>query len=231
MMKNPIFIALDVNEWGKALELAQELSPLAGGFKVGPRLSLKATPLEWQKLADYGPIFYDPKFYDIPNTMVESLRACADKGISYVTIHAGSGLKAMSQVAKLEQELNTSQFFKVLGVTVLTSFDGTQNPIPGFTGTSLDDAVLTLTDLVAESGLTGVVCAGHEVSKVKYVHPDFFTVVPGIRLKEDSIDDQARVLEPQKALELGADAIVVGRSVINEAYPKAKLQKYLDLLR
>lgn len=230
-MKNPIFIALDVNEWGKALELAQELGPYVGGFKVGPRLSLKATPMEWQKLAQHGPIFYDPKFYDIPNTMLESLRACADKGISYVTIHAGSGLKAMEQVAKLEQEICRQQFFKVLCVTVLTSFDGSDNPIPGFVGSTVNEAVLTLSDLVAQSGLTGLVCAGHEVAKIKAVHPELFAVVPGIRLLEDSVDDQARVLEPQKAMELGADALVVGRSVINEAYPKAKLQKYLDLLR
>lgn len=229
-MKNPLFIALDVNDWGSALELAKELGPHVGGFKVGPRLSLKATPIEWQKLADCGPVFYDPKFYDIPNTMLESIKACADKGISYVTIHAGSGRKAMEEVAKLEQQLSQTRTFKVLCVTVLTSFDDDSNPIPGFINSSINDAVMALTDLAVESGLSAVVCSGNEVQKIKQRHPKVFTVVPGIRLKEDSKDDQARVLEPHKAIELGADALVVGRSIINEPYPKAKLQKYLDLL-
>lgn len=229
-MKNPFFLALDVKDWGRAFEIAQELAPMVGGFKVGPRLSIKATPLDWQKLAGLGPVFYDPKFHDIPNTMVESIKACADKGISYVTIHAGSGIKAMEQIAKLENEINQSDFFKVLCVTVLTSFDSESNPIPGYHNENIKDVVSSLAGLVNQSGLSGLVCSGNEVESVKAQYPDMFTVVPGIRLLEDSANDQARVLEPQTALGLGADALVIGRSVVDEIYPKAKLKKYLDLI-
>lgn len=229
-MKNPIFLALDVSDWGKAHEMAQELGSLVGGFKVGPRLTMKATLADWQRLSDKAPVFYDPKFYDIPNTMVESLKACADKGIRYVTIHSSSGLKAMTQIARLESELNRSQFFKVLAVTALTSFDEKSNPIPGFSNQDISQTVLSLAGLVNQSGLSGLVCSGFEVKKVKSTYPNMFTLVPGVRLKEDSSDDQARVLDPKEALNLGASAIVVGRSVINAEKRIAKLQKYLDLL-
>lgn len=229
-MKNPVFLALDVNDWGRAHELAQELKDMVGGFKVGPRLSVGATPLDWQKLVDLGPVFYDPKYYDIPNTMVESIKACADSGISYVTIHAGSGKKAMEQVARLENQIQTQRLFKVLCVTVLTSFDSVDNPIPGFKNEKIEEAVLNLAGMVYDSGLSGVVCSGQEVQSIKKKYPQLFAVVPGIRLPEDSPDDQARVLGPNDALELGADALVVGRSVINEVHPSVKMQKYLDLL-
>ncbi|MFA7144231.1 MAG: orotidine 5'-phosphate decarboxylase / HUMPS family protein, partial [Candidatus Izemoplasmatales bacterium] len=44
---------------------------------------------------------------------------------------------------------------------------------------------------------------------------DFLTVTPGIRFLEQQSDDQLRITTPKKAFELGADYIVVGRSITN----------------
>lgn len=226
-MTDPLFLSLDIDTWAEAHLLSEQLKNYVGGFKVGPRLAMKATPRDWQDLSDRGPVFYDPKYYDIPNTMVESIKACMDLGITYVTIHASSGLKAMSEVKKLEDKINQTQFFKVLAVTALTSF-GENNPLPGYQSQSLNTAVIEMTQMVIKSGLSGLVCSGEEVKQVSELGPHLFTVVPGIRLLEDSTDDQSRVMTPDKALALGAKALVVGRSIINDKDPVAKAQKYAN---
>ena len=48
---------------------------------------------------------------------------------------------------------------------------------------------------------------------------DFVTCTPGIRQASDSVDDQKRVVTPEKARELGSDYIVVGRSITRAQNP------------
>ena len=227
-MKNPIFLSLDLKSWDETHELADHLKNEVGGFKVGPRLGIKATAKDWQRLSDCGPIFYDPKYYDIPNTMVESIKACTDLGISYLTIHACSGLKAMKEIKALEEEINKSRFFKVLAVTALTSF-GDDNPMPGFQSKSMQDAVSELAQLTVESGLSGLVCSGEEVEHLTLKHKNLFTVVPGIRLKGAELDDQSRVMTPDLALSKGAKALVVGRPIINAQDPLKAAKQFAAL--
>ena len=65
-----------------------------------------------------------------------------------------------------------------------------------------------------------LVCSVHEA---KAIHEacgnDFLTVTPGIRLADDSKDDQKRVATPAYAKEQGCDYIVVGRSITKSADP------------
>jgi orotidine-5'-phosphate decarboxylase len=230
VMKNPIFLSLDINSWDEAHRISKLLKNEVGGFKVGPRLAIQATVKDWQKLSDCGPIFYDPKFYDIPNTMVESIKACLDLGVSYITIHASSGLKAMSEIKKIEDQINKSHFFKVLAVTALTSFDDT-NPIPGYKNQKLNSVVQELAELTLNSGLSGLVCSGEEVEIISKMDPNVFTVVPGIRLKEGSLDDQKRVMTPDLALAKGAKALVVGRPIIEASDPLMAAKKFSSLCK
>lgn len=227
-MKNPVFLSLDVDTWDKAHELASLLKNDIGGIKVGPRLAMKASPKDWQRLTDAVPVFYDPKYYDIPNTMVESLKACADMGFSYVTIHASSGLRAMMDVKKFEDQISKNQKFKILAVTALTSF-GENNPIPGYSNLSLKEVVTNLAQITLMSGLSGLVCSGEEVKDVMSLDKNLFSVVPGIRLPEDAADDQSRVMTPDKAISLGAKALVVGRPILNAKDPLAAAKRFAEL--
>ena len=45
-------------------------------------------------------IFLDLKLYDIPNTMMDSLREIVDLGVDIVTIHASVGRVETSEIAK-----------------------------------------------------------------------------------------------------------------------------------
>ncbi len=72
--------------------------------------------------------------------------------------------------------------------------------------------------------MDGVVCSAQEAPLIrKAAGEDFILVTPGIRLKADARDDQARTVTPAEAVRLGADYLVIGRSITQAADPAATL--------
>ncbi len=211
MLKNPILVALDVDQPEKALEIAQELKGIVGGFKVGPRLVMKQGSQLVQKLSGLGPVFVDMKHFDIPSTMTSAIQTSFDSGASLVTVHGMSGHEALSACAKLENQLNQIRPFKILSVSVLTSWNEKSFP-ENFKSQSISQHVLNLVNLTKKSGLSGVVCSGHELDLL--TNEKLFKVVPGIRMSQDSADDQKRILGPKEAIAKKASALVVGRPII-----------------
>ena len=65
------------------------------------------------------PIFYDGKFYDIKNTLVESIKSLEKLKVTYATVHLLNGLDALKAANIASQKIN----LKLLGVSVLTSFN------------------------------------------------------------------------------------------------------------
>ena len=89
------------------------------------------------------------------------------------------------------------------------------------------DCVIKYAKNAKEAGLDGVVCSVHEARAIhEACGKDFLTVTPGIRLSDDSKDDQKRVATPAFAKEEGCDHIVVGRSITKSANPQ---QTYFDI--
>jgi len=79
-LKQPYFVALDLDDPHKILEMATELKDHVGGFKLGPRLLLRYGQEFSLKISKLAPLFIDHKFYDIPSTMLSSVRAAFDMG-------------------------------------------------------------------------------------------------------------------------------------------------------
>ena len=57
----------------------------------------------------------------------------------------------------------------------------------------------------------------------KILGQNLLILTPGIRMLEDSKDDQRRVCTPKEALESGADKIIMGRSLI-----KGNIEENID---
>lgn len=224
-MKNPIFLALDVSDVNQALRLAQETVPYVGGFKIGPRLILKGGPPFVSAIAQLAPVFVDQKYFDIPNTMVESVRASFDAGASFVTIHAQAGKEALQKLAQLEGELQKIRPFKLLAVTVLTSFSENTLPV-NWQSKPIAEHVLLLAEACHSAGITGIVCSAIEAEMMRKKYPKIFILTPGIRLDSGQSNDQARVLGPKEALNLGASALVVGRPIIESKDPIAAAKEF-----
>ncbi|UYL08888.1 orotidine-5'-phosphate decarboxylase [Bdellovibrio sp. SKB1291214] len=210
-MKNPIILALDVDTRDQALKIADEIGDIVGGIKLGPRLCLRYGLEFVQEMAQRAPIFMDNKHFDIPSTMEAAVRASFDAGASLVTVHALSGSEALKRMASVEVELSQHRPFKILAVTILTSWD--QNSLPPVMNPQpIAHHVTELASLVQNSGLTGLVCSPHELDLLQ--NKGLYLVTPGIRFSMNDSGDQKRIMGPKEALEKGASALVVGRPIL-----------------
>ncbi len=107
----------------------------------------------------------------------------------------------------------------MLAVTVLTSMDDETLRKVGF-GFNSKEAVFNLARLSKESGMDGVVASPEEIMGIKFgVKGEFIVVTPGVRPITTQKDDHKRSATPAKAIEAGADFIVVGRPIRDAAEP------------
>lgn len=229
MNLNPIFVALDVDTENKALELAQKIAPFVGGFKVGPRLLMRYGPGLIGRLKDFGKVFVDNKYFDIPSTMESAVRATWEAGADFATVHAQAGEQALKRLAHLENELSEQREFKVLAVTVLTSFS--QLDLPLTQEISISAQVQKLSKLILSCGLSGLVCSADEVQSVRAQSKNAFIVVPGIRTAGSALNDQSRISTPEGALKLGASMLVVGRPIVYAQDPARAAAEYQESIQ
>lgn len=208
MYRNPIFLALDLPRLDAAEALARKVSAHIGGLKLGLEFFCAHGHhgvLELHKLGL--PLFLDLKLHDIPNTVAAAMQAIHVLEPAIVTVHASGG-RAMMEDAKAAAGENT----KVVGVTVLTSFDDKDLGRIGVNDTPHDQA-LRLAELAHTSGLDGIVCSGHEVGTIRKQWKDGFFIVPGLRLPNGNKADQKRIVTPREARDNGASVLVIGRPI------------------
>jgi orotidine-5'-phosphate decarboxylase len=224
LLKNPILVALDMNNPEAAYRLADEVGEIVGGIKVGPRLVMREGQTLITKLARIAPVFVDMKHFDIPSTMLSGVQASFDAGATLVTIHALAGTEALLECANLEAKLNSQRPFKILAVTMLTSWSDASIPT-SLQQKTVSEHVLELAGVIEECGLSGLVCSGHELDLLAYKKS--FKVVPGIRMDLEEHQDQKRVMDPKVAMSKGANALVVGRPILHADNPKEAAVDYV----
>lgn len=220
-------LALDVDSTDQTEKILDQVGDLVGAIKIGPRLGYQFGADFIQKCAKIAPVFVDNKYFDIPSTMVSAVKTSFHAGATFVTVHALAGKEALSELAKLEKELNQIRPFKILAVTILTSWDQSSMP-QSLQSWPVSQHVASLADLVQQSGLTGIVCSAHELELLK--NHNLYKVTPGIRLDAASADDQKRVMNPQQAIRAGANALVIGRPILQATNPKQVVQDILKAL-
>jgi orotidine-5'-phosphate decarboxylase len=215
-MTNRVYVALDTTDLAVAKALATRVRHHVGGLKLGLEFFCAHGQAGVREMAAVGlPVFLDLKLHDIPNTVAKAVRALAPLDPAILTVHASGG-RAMMEDAKASAPPGT----KVVAVTMLTSLDASDLAVTGVQG-SAHDQVVRLAELARDSGVDGIVCSGAEVAAAKAVWPKGFFVVPGVRLPEDAVGDQKRVVTPRAALNAGASIIVVGRPITRADNPDA----------
>jgi orotidine-5'-phosphate decarboxylase len=224
-----IIVALDISSREHALQLVKGLHDVVGMFKVGSQLFTACGPqIVSDIIKDGGKVFLDLKFHDIPNTVIHAATEAAQLGVSMITIHASGGRAMMQSVSKELYTKFGSNRPIVVAVTVLTSLD-TRSLFELGVEIPVDEQVHRLALLAQGCGIDGVVCSPQEIQLVRRsVRPSFKIVTPGIRLPDQSLNDQQRIATPQEAIVAGADYIVVGRAVTNSAEPHTAIQQILQ---
>ncbi|MCF6173875.1 MAG: orotidine-5'-phosphate decarboxylase [Campylobacteraceae bacterium] len=173
-------------------------------------------------------IFLDLKIYDIPNTMADAAESMANLGIDMFNVHASSGKVAMRGVMERLSEMQKPPL--VLAVTALTSFD--EESFQAVYSTPMEEKVKQFAKDAYESGLNGVVCSVFESALIKSsTDENFITLTPGIRLEKNSLDDQKRVANIQKAREEKSNIIVVGRPIYKSNDPQGVVEEIIKRMK
>lgn len=222
-----LLIALDVEEAGRGLQLADALRGVAGGFKIGSRLFTSEGPSVVRALVERGDrVFLDLKFHDIPNTVGTAIAAATSLGVWMVNVHASGGTRMMQAARDAAAETAARAGRPrpiVIAVTVLTSMNGAALAETSVT-TPMRDQVVRLARLAQDAGLDGVVASPQETAVIRRAcGPDFAIVTPGIRgggASTGGKDDQERTMSPAEAIAAGASYIVVGRPIIAADDPR-----------
>ena len=222
-MAAQLIVALDLPRKEDALVLARELQGAVPWCKVGMELFTLAGPDIIRELHDLGfHVFLDMKFYDIPHTVAQAVKAAAAAGAELLTLHCQGGERMCSE-ARIAADSYGSKAPQLFGVTALTSFGPGEMP-----GISADpsDFALELAGKARGWGLDGVVCSPLEAGVVhERCGKDFLTVTPGVRFADGDAGDQKRVTTPARAKELGSDYIVVGRPITQAEDPAAAYRR------
>jgi len=137
-------------------------------------------------------------------------------------------MEAAIQAASEESQKLEVPRPKLLGVTVLTSLD--EKALREELGVSrgVREQVAHLARLAQESGLDGVVASPNEIQAIREAcGKRFLILTPGIRPAWEQPGDQKRVMTPAEALRLGADFLVIGRTVTRADSPKKALRRLL----
>jgi orotidine-5'-phosphate decarboxylase len=174
-------------------------------------------------------IFLDLKLHDIPNTAAQALKSCMRHGADIVNIHTQGGTEMMRACRKAVDEYEGVKPL-LIGVTILTSLDDNHLQAYGI-NESAKDYVIKLAGLAQDAGLDGVVSSAQEAALIKEECGKYFlTITPGIRLPENNVGDQKRVVTPIDAAKGGSDYIVVGRPITESVDPRGTVQKIITML-
>ncbi len=209
MKSKKIIVALDSKNLTKTLKLVKILKKEVYAFKIGYQFFFNFGLEGYKKVYSICPkIFLDLKLYDIPNTVKNGLEALTKMKPLLTTIHISGGDEMMK--ASRSNKKNT----KILGVSILTSMDKKQTK-KYYNNNNISKLVKKFTQAAKKNKLDGVVCSPWEIKHIrKIVGKNFIIVTPGIRIDNKiKRDDQKRVESPRKAIDLGANFLVIGRPI------------------
>lgn len=222
-----LIVALDLSSRTDAEKLIEKLGDSVSFYKIGYQLFYGGDGLNLGKelIAAGKQVFFDLKLLDIENTVEKGVEAIAKTGASFLTVHAYP--KTMGAAARA----SAGSKLKVLGVTVLTSFDDDDMMNAGY-----DRDVASLVGLRAHQAslakIGGIVCSPYEAAMVRtLIGEDMAVVTPGIRPKGAKLNDQKRAATPGEALENGASHIVVGRPITAAKNPTQEADAIIAEMR
>ena len=222
MTNKKIFIACDVSSQKEILDLLELIHEDISGIKIGLQYITQRSPEEINELSKFKkPIFYDGKFFDIKNTLIESIKSLKKLNVSYATVHLLNGLDALKDANQAAQEINLN----LLGVSVLTSFNDEDLENLGFNN-KVEDQVKKLIKIAMEANLYGVICSPLEIKMIKEIAPNLKCFTPGIRGAETK-DDQKRTMNANEAIKEGSDCLIIGRP-ITKGSPKENIKNILS---
>ncbi len=143
----------------------------------------------------------------------------AQLGATFLTVHA------YPQTMKAAVEGKQGSTLRILAVTVLTSYDDADLAAAGY-DLGVGELAAARAAQARDTGVDGLVCSAEEAANLRgIVGHGMVLVTPGIRPAGSASGDQKRIMTPARAIEAGADYLVVGRPVLEAGDPKAAAER------
>jgi orotidine-5'-phosphate decarboxylase len=211
-----LIVALDLPSVKAAETMVSKLGDSVRFYKIGYQLAYAGgLPFAAGLIAAGKKVFLDLKLHDIGNTVGKGVESVVQIGATFLTVHA------YPQTMKAAVAAKGNSGLKVLAVTVLTSYDDADLFVAGYK-LGVGALVAQRATQARDAGVDGLVCSAEEAANLrKIVGPGLSLVTPGIRPAGAKSDDQKRIMTPARAIQAGADYLVVGRPVVEAADPKA----------
>jgi len=220
--RDRLIVGLDVATVAEAESMVDRLGDSVAIYKIGFELVMAGGLALAERLARSDKkVFVDMKLHDIGATVEKATRQVARLGAAFLTVHA------YPQTLRAAVEGRGDSGLKILGVTVLTSWDAADIREAGFQDTP-EELVARRVGHALSAGADGVICAPTDLAGVRRIAPrPFLAVTPGVRPAGAALGDQKRVATPGEAIRAGADLLVVARPVIAAADPRAAAEDIL----
>ena len=221
MMQHDVIIACDfksAEDTFKFLDLFrdEERKPF---LKIGMELFYAEGPAIVREIKRRGHrIFLDLKLHDIPNTVKKAMAVLSRLDVDMCNVHAAGTVEMMKYALEgLTREDGTRPL--LIAVTQLTSTSEERMRQELLINASINDTIVKYAQNTRAAGLDGVVCSGHEAARIKASCQGLRCLCPGIRPAGADTDDQQRIMTPARAVQAGADFLVVGRPILKAPSP------------
>ena len=194
-----LIVALDYTNPLDALEMTAKLRGHVDGFKINHALWSQSVYIK--DYCESGELFIDLKLWDTPNTIDTVLRKIVDKGATMTTI------STLNNQAVFEAVSNYSNQIKLLGVTYLTSW--TSEDLKNIVN---QNALVMWRENIMRImpyDFAGMICSAKDISTVNAIAPNMIKVCPGI----GGNTGQQRTTTPKQAVDMGADYLILGRTI------------------
>ena len=209
-----IILALDTSNLDEAINITKKIKHKIFTIKLGLEFFNANGKEGVKKFNEIGitNLMLDLKLNDIPETVYKSIKTLEDIKFGFLTIHGQGGKSMIEKAKKAASEIKSKP--NVMMVTILTALSDRDLKDMGNDNT-VTQQVEKLAKVAKETSV-GVVCSGHEAKIVrKIIGPNLLIFTPGIRMENDSKNDQKRICTPVESIKNGSNKIIMGRSLIN----------------
>lgn len=211
-----LILALDVTDKEHAVEIVREVKDHIDAVKINYPLILACGPSMVNELSCIRPVICDFKIADIPNTCRLITENAFERGASAVIAHAFSGQDSLETIRGIADKHN-GMVFSVVEMShpgALASYDG------------ITDRMI---DISISAGILGYIAPGTRPDKIRHIR----------KRVEEKTGNSPLILSPgigaqggdgKKAIDSGADFIIVGRAIYQAENPGSVAKQIVESL-
>lgn len=196
-----LIISLDIPDGKKAIDIAEEISDLVDGIKAGYPLVLSEGVKILRELSNFAPVISDFKVADIPVISSSICRIAFSSGASGVIIHGFLGERMIEECCRVARE-EKGEIYVVSEMTHEGSF--------------FERFSWEIVSIAKKCGAEGIIVPGNKperISELKRMAGKLKILCPGIGVQGGSA---------RRAIDSGADWIIVGRSIYTADKPRER---------